>query len=489
MSTANPTPEHHGLIRGMGLGSATALNMIDMIGVGPFITIPLIIGPMGGPQAMLGWIFGALFAICDGLVWAELGAAMPRAGGSYFYLQQIYGERKLGRLLSFLFVWQLSFSAPLSIASGCVGLARYAGYLWPSLDRGAAHPMQVNVPVLGPLALSAVVNGGTFLGIGACVLAVVLLYRRINVIGALSKFLWIGVMATVAWVIVSGLTHFSAARAFDFPSGAFTLSHDFFLGLGAAMLVATYDYWGYYNVCFLGEEVREPERNIPRALILSILIVAAIYVVMNISILGVVPWRDLQGAAQNNARFYVVSTMMERIYGHWAGMLAALLIMWTAFASVFSLLLGYSRVPYAAALDGNYFRAFSRLHPRGQFPFVSVLALGGVAIAACFLRLDDIIAKLVVIRIMVQFLLQTVGVIVLRIRRPGLPRPFRMWLYPVPALLATVGFLFVMIERRNFAREVRWGIAIAVSGTIVYLIRAAARKEWPFTRQVQEAAS
>ena len=107
------------LIRGIGLGSATALNMIDMIGVGPFITMPLIVSAMGGPQAMLGWILGALFAICDGLVWAELGAAMPGSGGSYRYLREIYGPHRLGRLISFLFIWQLSFSAPLSIASGC----------------------------------------------------------------------------------------------------------------------------------------------------------------------------------------------------------------------------------------------------------------------------------------------------------------------------------------------------------------------------------
>src|SRR5947209_1786371 len=340
-SPTNSAIQQPHLVRGIGLGSATTLNMIDMIGVGPFITMPLIIGAMGGPQAMLGWIFGALFAICDGLVWAELGAAMPRAGGSYFYLQEIYGRQKLGRLLSFLFVWQLSFSAPLSIASGCVGLARYAGYLWPVLEQGKQHTAAVHIPLLGPLTVSAVINQGTLVAMGACLVAMLLAYRRISAIGAVSKLLWVGVMATIAWVIVAGLSHFNASRAFDFPAGAFTLNSNFFLGLGAAMLVATYDYWGYYNVCFLGEEVRDPARNIPRALIISIVLVAAIYIVMNISILGVVPWRALQSAAQTNTRFYVVSTMMERLYGSWAGALAAALIMWTAFASVFSLLLGY----------------------------------------------------------------------------------------------------------------------------------------------------
>src|SRR5205085_3158326 len=388
------------LIRGVGLRGATTLNMIGMIGVGPFITIPLIVAAMGGPQAMLGWVAGALLAICDGLVWAELGAAMPRSGGSYRYLEEIYGARKLGRLLAFLFVWQLSFSAPLSIASGAVGLSRYAGYLWKGFDRPLAqHATMAALPGVGSVAVQLVITPGTFFAIAMVALAVGLLYRRITVIGKLSKLLWIGVMVTIVWVIFAGVTHFNPARAFDFPAGAFTLSREFFFGLGAALLVATYDYWGYYNVCFLGEEIAEPARNIPRAMIWSILAVCGIYLVMNVSILGVVPWQELKSAATTDTHFYVVSTMMERLYGPWAGAVAAVLIMWTAFASVFSLLLGYSRVPYAAALDGNYFSAFARLHPRGRFPHVSLLALGAVAAAACFLRLADIIAALVVIRI------------------------------------------------------------------------------------------
>jgi len=469
------------LIRGVGLVNATALNMIDMIGVGPFITIPLIVSAMGGPQAMLGWILGAFFAMCDGLVWAELGAALPGSGGSYRYLKEIYGPNRLGRLVSFLFIWQLSFSAPLSIASGCIGLAQYGSYYWPALERTfAGHTFRVVLPLLGQLEARVVVMPGTFVAIAAVVAAVLLLYRKITAIGWISRLLWICVMGTVFWIIFAGLTHFNAERAFSFPPGAFQFSHEFFLGLGAAMLVATYDYWGYYNICFLGGEVKYPGRTIPRALLLSIVLVACLYVVMNISILGVLPWQELQSAAHSGTRFYVASTFMERIYGSWAARVVTVLIMGTAFASVFSLLLGYSRVPYAAALDGNYFRALARVHPTGKFPYVSMLALGAVAIAACFLRLADVIAALVVIRIMVQFLFQTVGVIVLRVRRPDLPRPFRMWLYPVPALLATFGFLFVLVERKNFLKEVRYAVIILIAGLVVYMLRAMRRREWPF---------
>jgi basic amino acid/polyamine antiporter, APA family len=468
------------LVRGIGLAQATTLNMIDMIGVGPFITIPLIIAAAGGPQAMLGWILGAVFALCDGLVWAELGAAMPNAGGSYEYLKECYGPKSLGRLLSFLFIWQLSFSAPLSIASGCIGLSHYAGYLWPSLERTIAeHTFHIGLPLIGALEARVLVMPATWVAIATCAVVVVLLYRRITVVGRLAQFLWVGVALAVGWVIFAGLTHFSPARAFDFPAGAFTLSPGFFMGLGAAMLIATYDYWGYYNVCFLGGEVKDPGRTIPRALIISIFAVAAIYIVMNISVLGVVPWRELASHAgdQNN---YIIAIVMQRIYGTWAGRAIAALIIWTAFASVFSLLLGYSRVPYAAALDGNYFRAFARVDPERRFPTVSLLALGGVAMLFCFLRLADVIAALVVIRILLQFIVQAVGVMVLRKRRPDLPRPFRMWLYPVPALLAIGGFLFVLFSRKNFLREIHYAIAILVAGLIIYFIRSWRRREWPF---------
>ncbi|MGA8212590.1 MAG: amino acid permease, partial [Candidatus Sulfotelmatobacter sp.] len=233
--------------------------MIDMIGVGPFITMPLVLSAMGGPQAMLGWVVGALLAVCDGLVSAELGAMFPGSGGSYRYLSEIYGPRKWGRLISFLFIWQLSFSAPLSIASGCIGLAGYAAYYWPSLETVyAAHTAALSIPFAGPLQVSWIVTPGTALAVAICLFTVLLLYRRITVIGRLSNILWLGVMGTIGWIIFAGLTHFNAARAFDFPPGAFTLSPAFFTGLGGALLVATYDYWGYYNVCYLGDEIKDP---------------------------------------------------------------------------------------------------------------------------------------------------------------------------------------------------------------------------------------
>lgn len=484
----NSGEEQPKLIRGVGTVGATALNMIDMIGVGPFITMPLIIVAMGGPQAMLGWIFGALLVICDGMVWAELGASMPKSGGAYYYLKEIYNEKKFGRLMSFLFIWQLTFSAPLSIASGCLGFALYASYAVPELSHTFfSQDLSVHLPFVGDFGASVSASYATFVAIGICVFSVFLLYRKITVIEKLSKFLWIGVILTIIWIIFAGVTNFDPALAFDFPPDAFTLKPEFFLGLGTALLVAVYDYWGYYNVCFFAGEVKDPEKTIPRSIIASILLVSAIYIVMNIAVLGVIPWREFGETANSDARRFVISVFMEKLYGSTAGVIATLLIMWTAFSSVFSLLLGYSRVPYAASLDGNYFKFFSKVHPKHRFPYISLLVLGGIAALFCFLKLADVIAALVVIRIIIQFLAQIVGLMVLRKTRPEMPRPFKMWLYPIPAVIALIGFLYVLFMRQNFQKEVKYAAVLIFLGLIIYFIRSYRRGEFPFGTGEQPA--
>ncbi len=464
-----PADQPRRLARGMSLRSAVAVNMIDMIGVGPFITLPLIIAAMGGPQAMLGWVLGAMFAMCDGLIWAEFGAAFPGPGGSYRYLSEAFGSRRWGKLFSFLFVWQLSFSAPLSIASGCIGLAMYATFFFPGLDHAwLAGGEQINLPWLGALNVGFSLSGVTLVAVATCLVALWMAYRKVSQAGTVSQYLWVVVIGTVTWVIFASLSHFDPHMAFEFQENAFTPSKKFFLGLGSAMLIATYDYWGYYNVGFLGGEIKQPERNIPRAIVISIGLVSVLYIVMNVGVIGVLPWQSLSSGTAHNS---IISVMMEQIYGRWAGSLVTVLIMVVAFASVFSLLLGYSRVPYAAAIDGNYFKSFGKLHPRGNFPYVSMLWLGGVAALCCFFSLIEVIAALVVIRISLQFLLQAIGLIVLRVRRPDLPRPFKMWGYPVPAVLAIIGFVYVVIARTGSLVQLRYAAALLASGLILFLLR------------------
>jgi fructoselysine transporter len=444
-----PAEQPSGLERGLGLKEAVALNMIEIVGIGPFVVTSLVIKAMGGPQALIAWIAGAALATLDAFVWSELGAAMPRAGGTYVFLREAYGPGRWGRLMSFLFVWQTFVQAPLSIASASIGFARYAGYL---------HP-------LSTLEAKAV-SGGLVLFL------VVLLYRRITTIGKISVLLWAGVVGTLLWLIWGGATHFNAEIAFDFPPGAFSLSWVWFAGLGAAMVNTVYSYWGYYNICHLGGEIRDPERNIPRGIFLSILGITVLYLAMQTSILGVVPWREAQ-----NSKF-IVSTFVERLYGQHAAQAATWMVLWIALASVFSVLLGYSRVPYSAALDGNFFPVFGRLHPTKHFPYISLLVLGGLAfLFSVTLKLETAIAGILAMRLLVQFIGQAVGVILLR-RRWGTARlPFKMWLYPLPAVLTMFGWAWLFWQTGT-ARK--WGLAEIALGALAFLIWARKMRQWPF---------
>jgi amino acid transporter len=444
------------LTRRFGLLPATALNMTNMIGVGPFITIPLLMSALGGPQAMLGWIVALVIVVCDGMVWSELGAAMPGSGGSFGYLREAFGPERVGRLMAFLFVWQFVLSGPLEIASGYIGFADYATYIWKGLTR--------------PQVIALITAVG--------VINIALLYRRIHSIARITISLWIGTLVTVLAVIVTGAMHFDPKVAFDFPPGAFNFSIGFFLGLGAASRIGIYDYLGYYDICYIGDEVRDPGRVIPRSILISTAATAAIYFGINLSIVGVVPWRDFVPAANHTASNFIVSIFMQRIYGKPVAAVFTLLVLWTAFGSVFALLLGYSRIPYAAAESGYFFRVFGRLHPTRGFPYVSLLVLGVLSILAGFFALGTVIDALIVTRILVQFIGQIVGLILLRRRAPQLHRPYRMWLYPVPALVALLGWIFVFATTQ--ARVILFGVGVLLLGCLTFLVWSWRARSWPF---------
>jgi amino acid transporter len=456
-------PKQPELERGLSTGSALGLNVIDMVGVGPFVTLPLIVGAMGGPQAMLGWLLGALLSMCDGLIWSELGTAYPEAGGSYVYLKHLYGERKAGRAFSFLYAWQLLFSAPLSIASGCIGFSQYISFFFPNASHPFASATLLRVPI--------VLSGQTLIAMGACVIALVVLYRSILAIDRIVRWLGLMVGLTLVFIIVAGFTHFNAHQAFDFPAGAFHLNGAFFMGLGAGMLISAYDYWGYYNVCFLGAEVRDPQRTIPRAVLGAIAIVATLYLLMNVSVLGVLPWRELAAGTDSHARMFTMAVFMERLYGHTAAGIVVVLISLAALSSVFALLLGYSRIPFAAARDGNFPAWFGTLHRKHRIPQHSLLTLGGMTLLCCIFRLQEVITTLVVIRILFQFLLQGTAVLLPKHRRQRRLRGFKMPLYPLPVLLALGGFLFILFSRPNFLKEMRTAGFILLAGAAVYVAR------------------
>jgi amino acid transporter len=438
------------LQRQLGLLEATSANMLEMIGVGPFITIPLILTAMNGPQAMLGWLLGALVAICDGLVWAELGAAMPGTGGPYRYLSEAFGPKRLGRLMSFLFIWETVCLAPLSIGAGAVGFAQYTKFLWPHMNWWE----------------------GKVVAVGVCALITILLYRDIHSVGRLSIVLWVVVIFTALAVTAAGIANFHLSRVLDFPPHALTLSKQFFVGLGGATLLAMYDYGGYNNACFFAGEIKRPEYVIPRSILVSILLVGILYLTMNVSIIGVIPWREAMHST------FIVSDLMQRVYGPMVAKVMTAFVLFTTFASLFAVLLGYSRVPYAAAVDGRFFSAFGRLHPSRNFPWVSLLFIGITSAVASLLDLSDLITALVVIQVLVQFMAQVVAVTMIRRYRPDIQRPFQMWFYPVTSVIAFAGWAFILAA--SGLKFILWGIALIAVGIGAYLWRARVQAEWPF---------
>ncbi len=455
MGDSIPTAGPH-LQRRFGLLQATALNMSNMIGIGPFVTIPMLMSALGGPQSMLGWLVAVIIVIPDGMIWSELGAAMPGSGGTYVYLREGYGRNTWGRLMAFLFIWQFFLSGPLEIASGYIGFKSYASYLFPG-----ASPFWLNLLVVATGLLN-----------------IILLYRRITSIGKITVSLWIGVLFTVTVVIVTGLFNFDAKVAFDFPPNAFQFSWGFLLGLGAASRVGIYDYLGYYDICYIGDEVRNPGWVIPRSILLSIVGVAIIYFMINLSIIGVVSWREFVPDQGNAKAAFIVSYFMETVYGTKIASLFTLMILWTAFGSCFALLLGYSRIPYAAAQEGYFFRIFGRLHPRGDFPYLGLLSIGLLAVACSFFSLQQVIDSLLTTRIAVQFIGQIGAVMLLRKHRPDLERPYRIWLYPFPCFIALVGWLYLLATTsRAFQLN---GLYFLLAGVGAFLIWSWRQKSWPF---------
>ena len=438
------------LTRAFGLLDATALNISNMVGVGPFITIPLLMASMGGPQSMLGWLTGAVIVISDGLIWSELGAALPGSGGSYHFLREAYGHQSWGRLMAFLFIWQFVLSGPLEIASGMIGFGSYSAYLWPGLTA----------------------RGQQYVAVAAGLVALILLSRKITFLSKVTLTLWIGTMLAMVTVIVTGFPHFDPHKAFDFPPGALSFSRGFVLGLGSATLIAVYNYLGYYDVCYIGDEVENPGYVVPRSILYSLLICCIAYFTLHLAVMGVVPWRE--GIHSN----FIISDFMERLYGRGAAIAITLLILWAAFGSVFALLLGYSRVPYAAAIEGYFFKPFAKLHPTKNYPQVSLLVLGGVSIAAAFLKLDQLVSALITTRILVQFLGQLFAIPLLRRKFPDSARPYKMWFYPIPIFIAFFGWAYIFLTSGWL--YIKIGLLTLLTGVVVFFIWSKWKATWPF---------
>ena len=435
--------------RSLGLLSAVAVNMTQMCGIGPFVTIPLMVGTMGGPQAMFGWIIGAILVMADGLIWAELGAAMPGAGGTYLYLREAF-QYSTGRLMPFLFIWTAMLFIPLTMSTGVIGLVQYIGYYFPQMSKLTGYAISMFTVALVIFAL----------------------YRNISAIGKLTAALWIVMLVTVAAVIVASLTHFDPHLAFNFPAGAFSRHGPFFTGLGAGLIIAVYDYLGYNTTAYMAGELRDPGRVLPRSIIYSIAAMLVIYLTMNIGVLGVLPWKEVAASTS------IGSAVLEHTWGRRTAQVFTALIIITAFSSVMTGLLGGSRVPYNAAKDKLFFPIFGRLHPRLEFPHVALLAMGLVTAIGCFFTLDSVINMLTAVSVLIQSVAQVAAVTLLRRHQPNLPRPYKMLAYPLPSLIALAGWIYVYYA--SGWQVIGLSIAWLALGFIAFLIWASVEGDWPF---------
>ena len=433
------------LNRKINLLQATSINIIDMVGIGPFVVMPIVISRFQDGLFLWAWIFGALTAFMDAMTWSELGAKYPMAGGTYNFHRIAYGE-KGGRLMSFLFVWQTSIQAPLVVASGAIGFAQYLTYLVDLTD-----------------IQQKLVSGGLV------ILVFLLLYRKIEAIGKISVIMGSIVILTILWIIISGLMNYQYPVKL-LPTGSESFfTYAFWAAVGQASVKTVYSYLGYYNVCHLGGEIKRPEVNIPNSIFISIMGITILYLLMNISITGVIDPVSVRADDK-----YLVSSFMEQLYGHQAGVIVTVLILCIAFSSLFAVVLGYSRVPFAAAVDGNFFKVFAKLHPTKNFPYVSLIVLCALGfIFSLFMRLGDVISSILAMRIIVQFIGQGVGVILLRNSLGSKDLPFRMWLYPLPVIVSILIWLFLFVSTGWFAL---WGSLLAVGGVIVYFVTANGRR-------------
>ncbi|MGW2516802.1 APC family permease [Streptomyces sp. NPDC001617] len=457
-------PPSGGFVRRVGLFQATAINMSQMCGIGPFVTIPLMVAAFGGPQAVIGFVAGAILALADGLVWAELGAAMPGSGGSYVYLRQAF-QYRTGRLMPFLFVWTAMLFIPLIMSTGVVGFVQYLGYLAPDLGQ----------------------TSGDLIGLGVIALVIVLLWRGIEHIARITTVMWAVMIASVFLVILAAATDFSGHLAFTYPAHAFDLgSSGFWLGFAGGLTIGIYDYLGYNTTAYMGAEIKDPGRNLPRSIVYSILGIMAIYLLLQIGTLGVIDWHRMIDP-KDIASTSVASAVLEKTWGKGAADTVTVLILITAFASVFTGLLGGSRVPYDAARERVFFRPYAKLHPKHRFPMLG-LATMGVITAIGFLigrhtDLATLIQLLTTVMVIVQALAQILALSVLRKRQPTLNRPYRMWLYPVPSIVAFVGWcvIYGYADKNSPGRHpIEWSLAWLALGCVAYVLWARFEKVWPF---------
>jgi len=417
------------------LPQAFSINMMNMFGTGPFITIPFLLASWDppGPHALTGYSIATLVAICDSFVWAELSSLMPHSGGTYVYVRECFGKDTLGRVLAFFYLWQFMVSAPLEIASGFTAMSQYLAYI-TNMNTFWQHG----------------VVGCTF-----CLLTVMILYRDIKLVGRTTIVLGMVTLAAIAFTIVAGFSHFHVENL-RMPKDAFASSTSVILGLGVGMRIGIYDFSGYQDVCQMGDEVQRPRRNLPLACVGTCASVSVIYFAVYLAVLGYLPWDGPdgvvplaeEGGASSN---YIMAVFCERMFSRGLAVAFALVVVVTIFGSCVALLMGYTMVLYAAASGGYFFNIFAHEHAtkKGLADY-ALVTLGLFSACCCFIDLSELIEAMLVPRLVLQYIVQTVGLMRIRGKFKHDTELYRMPLYPLPCVVVILGFGFCFATTDNW---------------------------------------
>lgn len=444
--TRTPPPSGGSLARGLGPLAATTLVAGAVIGTGIFLSPSLVAGQVGAPGlSLLVWGLCGVLALCGGLCFAELAAAMPETGGTYVYLRRAFRSE----LLPFLFGWSMFFVVLTGVqAAVATAFAIYAGYFLGQLfSYGMWEQRAVAVSCIAFLTVMNVLGvsiGGRiqilFTGIKVAALA-----------GMVALGLWLG-----GGVGAGGITPFLPA---DRTGGA-TLA-----AFGTAMIVTLFAYNGWWYSTFVAGEVRDPRRNVPRSIVIGLALVLVLYLLANIVYLRVLPFEAFQATERP------ATDVMEALLGPAGGTLIALAVMLSAFGTVNAQMLSIPRIYFAMARDGLFFGWIRRIHPRFRTPAWAILAQGVWASGFAFSGTFRQIVTYTAFPNYFFLSLAVIGLIVLRIREPDLPRPYRVVLYPITPLLFLGVFGWYLVNSVIFEfRDTMVGIVLALSGLPFYYL-------------------
>jgi len=441
------------LRRDLGLWSAVSIVVGTIIGSGIFLVPRTMITWTGSPAVVLAvWGVGGLLSLFGALTYAELAAAMPEAGGEYVYLREAYGP-----FWAFVYGWtQMWVAKSGSIATLATGFFYYLANFFPSLERVIG-----TIPIpLGDDGGPLTVRAGQLLAIAVILLLAGVNYYGVKVGGRVQIAVTAVKVALIGGIIAIGLSYGSGQVS---HFGESIPAAGGVAGFFGALVAALWAYDGWNNVSMVSSEIRDPQRNLPRALVLGTLTVVAVYVLTNVAYFYVLPPTQVARADR------VAAEMMRRILGDGGAGAVSIAAMISIFAALNGTILSGSRVPYAMAADGLFFRSVATVHPVHRTPSVSILALSLWAAALVLSGRFDQLFTYVIFASWILYGMATASVIVLRRKRPELARPYRTAGYPlVPALFVGAAACILVSTLRNSPRESLLGLAIIAAGIPFY---------------------